>query len=115
MEAAFDSLHAAADEQRRVVVFGKDVPIANERKTKLLETSLDYIKKAECRIISLSSVSLVLPRCTSSIVPDAGDSGTGLTANGFTEFPRPSPRPEPGQKGIRVRLELTSFPERPAP
>lgn len=48
-------LHPTANEKRGIVITGNDVAIRNQWKAKLLESPLNYIKRAKCRVISLSS------------------------------------------------------------
>ena len=56
VEALLHTLHSAANEERRIVVLWNDIAVVDEREAELLEGAPDYIKKAECRVISLSSL-----------------------------------------------------------
>lgn len=64
METPFYSLHSATDEERRVVILIRDdLAVTNERNAKLFKASLNYVKNAECRVISLSSAVRVKVDC----------------------------------------------------
>lgn len=55
-KARSDSLHPTTDEKRRVIDVRHDVTIDDQGEAELLESALNYFKRAKRGVISLSSI-----------------------------------------------------------